>query len=109
MLNTFHVQVPIARWPMDHLFHSSHLRYVPIQRLPSVSDHFPLYLISFTPSQKRIKKVLTDHEDQERAQETLNQNGGNSSDRQLKYVGRSTLSKKQNYRKLFRMYPIVFN
>lgn len=41
--NTFHVGYPIARWPLDHLFHSSHFTLRDIKRLPSIdSDHFPL-------------------------------------------------------------------
>ncbi|ARD42924.1 endonuclease/exonuclease/phosphatase family protein [Colwellia sp. PAMC 21821] len=41
--NTFHVDYPIARWPLDHLFHSSHFTLRDIKRLPSIdSDHFPL-------------------------------------------------------------------
>ena len=41
--NTFHAGYPIARWPLDHLFHSSHFTLRDIQRMPSIdSDHFPL-------------------------------------------------------------------
>ncbi|WP_395339211.1 endonuclease/exonuclease/phosphatase family protein [Ningiella sp. W23] len=42
-LNTFHVKYPIARWPLDHIFHSHHFSVSYIGRLPSIdSDHFPL-------------------------------------------------------------------
>lgn len=49
-LNTFYVDYPFARWPLDHLFHSSHFTLRDIQRLPSIdSDHFPLLTrLSFT-------------------------------------------------------------
>ena len=83
MFNTFHVQVPIARWPMDHLFHSNHFTLISIKRLPSISsDHFPLYTsLAFTPAQGSVQVGLeADHEDHERAQETLVENGGNSDD-----------------------------
>lgn len=52
-LNTFHVDYPFARWPLDHLFHSSHFTLRDIQRLPSIgSDHFPLLArLSFTSPQ----------------------------------------------------------
>ncbi len=43
MFNTFHVNYPFLRWPLDHLFHSEHFSLRHIQRLPSIgSDHFPL-------------------------------------------------------------------
>lgn len=46
MFNTFHAQLPFLRWPLDHLFHSSHFRVKDIQRLPSIgSDHFPLFTV----------------------------------------------------------------
>jgi len=42
--NTFHVQHVLARWPLDHIFHSNHFRLIELKRLPSIdSDHFPLY------------------------------------------------------------------
>lgn len=83
MLNTFHVQVPIARWPMDHLFHSSHFTLCSIQRLPSISsDHFPLYTsLAFTPVQGAVQEgIEADQDDHERAEETLVENGGDSND-----------------------------
>jgi endonuclease/exonuclease/phosphatase (EEP) superfamily protein YafD len=51
MFNTFHVDFPFLRWPLDHLFHSSHFTVQSIQRLPSIgSDHFSLFTrLSFTP------------------------------------------------------------
>ncbi|MDO6561831.1 endonuclease/exonuclease/phosphatase family protein [Amphritea sp. 1_MG-2023] len=42
--NTFHVDYPFLRWPLDHLFHSRHFVLISIQRLPSIgSDHFSLF------------------------------------------------------------------
>ena len=41
--NTFHAQVPVWRWPLDHLFHSARFRLVEMVRLPDIgSDHFPM-------------------------------------------------------------------
>jgi len=68
MFNTFHVDYPLVRWPLDHLFHSQHFTLQDIQRLPSIgSDHFPLLTrLSFTPSrgtnQKGIKGRAPEHE-----------------------------------------------
>lgn len=43
MYNTFHVDYPLLRWPLDHLFHSQHFVLMSIKRLPSIgSDHFSL-------------------------------------------------------------------
>lgn len=68
VFNTFHVDYPLVRWPLDHLFHSQHFTLQNIQRLPTIgSDHFPLMArLSFTPSrganQKGIKASAPDHE-----------------------------------------------
>lgn len=67
IFNTFHVDYPLVRWPLDHLFHSQHFTLQDIQRLPSMgSDHFPLLArLSFTPSrgddQKGIKARTSEH------------------------------------------------
>lgn len=45
MFNSFHAAYPFVRWPLDHLFHSSHFSLQLIKRLPSIdSDHFPLLI-----------------------------------------------------------------
>lgn len=53
MFNTFHVNVPFLRWPLDHLFHSAHFSVKKIQRLPSIgSDHFSLFsVLVYEPAQ----------------------------------------------------------
>lgn len=45
MLNTFHAERWYMRWPLDHLFCSSHFQLARIRRLPAFgSDHFPVLL-----------------------------------------------------------------
>lgn len=44
MFNTFHAGHWYLRWPLDHLFHSSHFTLKKIERLEGFgSDHFPLF------------------------------------------------------------------
>jgi len=68
VFNTFHVDYPFVRWPLDHLFHSQHFTLQNLQCLPSIgSDHFPLLArLSFAPShgasQKGIKADKSQHE-----------------------------------------------
>lgn len=42
--NTFHAHYPLVKWPLDHVFHSSHFKLVRLERLSDIgSDHYPLY------------------------------------------------------------------
>ncbi len=44
LYSTFHAQIPLLRWPLDHVFHSHHFKLVELERLPSIgSDHFPIF------------------------------------------------------------------
>lgn len=44
--NTFHAQIPILRFPLDHCFHSNHFRLIDFKRLDHFgSDHFPVNII----------------------------------------------------------------
>lgn len=76
VFSTFHVDYPLVRWPLDHIFHSQHFTLKDIQRLPSIgSDHFPLLTrLSFSPqkvgSQEGIKADADDHQ---RAKEVSDQ------------------------------------
>lgn len=49
--NTFHAQVPVWRWPLDHLFHDPRFRLVEMRRLPDFgSDHFAmLFALALAP------------------------------------------------------------
>jgi len=43
MFNTFDARFFFIRWPLDHIFHSSHFQLINMQRMPFVcSDHFPM-------------------------------------------------------------------
>lgn len=64
--NTFHAGYPIARWPLDHLFHSSHFTLRDIKRLPSIdSDHFPLLtrLVFTSPHGNNQQGIKADAEE----------------------------------------------
>lgn len=44
--NTFHAQIPILRFPLDHCFHSNHFRLIDFKRMDYFgSDHFPVHII----------------------------------------------------------------
>lgn len=44
--NTFHAQIPVLRFPLDHCFHSNHFRLIDFKRLDYFgSDHFPVNII----------------------------------------------------------------
>jgi endonuclease/exonuclease/phosphatase (EEP) superfamily protein YafD len=41
--NTFHAHYPLVKWPLDHVFHSSHFMLEDIRKLSDIgSDHYPL-------------------------------------------------------------------
>lgn len=43
--NTYHAEIPVFRWPLDHVFHSRDFSLIKLKRLPNIgSDHFPIYI-----------------------------------------------------------------
>ena len=43
--NSFNANNPLFRYPLDHVFHSTHFKLVRIERLPPIgSDHFPILI-----------------------------------------------------------------
>jgi endonuclease/exonuclease/phosphatase (EEP) superfamily protein YafD len=74
--NTFHVDFLSARWPLDHLFHSSHFTRHDLQRLPSIdSDHFPLLTrLSFTsPQGSKQQGIKAEPEEEEWSEEIIDE------------------------------------
>jgi endonuclease/exonuclease/phosphatase (EEP) superfamily protein YafD len=72
--NTFNANYPIVRWPLDHVFISSHFKLAEMQRLPHIgSDHFPVYIeLSFEPGEQYENDPPRPDEDtQEEATETI--------------------------------------
>ena len=61
MYNTFHADIPFLRFPLDHLFHSSHFRLAQMRVLPSIgSDHFPILVnLSLEESAKQSQPTST--------------------------------------------------
>lgn len=68
LFNTFSANHWYARWPLDHVFVSRHLKVVDIQRLPNIgSDHFPLMVELAVTNDKQPESVAEEEEvDEER-------------------------------------------
>lgn len=51
MYSTFNAKYPLLRWPLDHVFHSTHFKLVQLERQPHIeSDHFPIFVkLSYEP------------------------------------------------------------
>lgn len=74
MFNTYHADYPFLRWPLDHLFHSSHFTLCSMKRLEKFgSDHFALLTeLVYEPVRENNKTRLDlDQEDQRRANEKV--------------------------------------
>lgn len=72
--NTFHAQIPLLRFPLDHFFHSNDFRLVTLQRLPYFgSDHFPVLIsLSYEPDATLQQPELTyDHAQFQEAEERI--------------------------------------
>jgi len=74
MFNTFHAEHPLARYPLDHVFHTRDFSLKELRRLQYVgSDHFPILAeLAFTPAQKSdVAKPEATTDDLENAQEMI--------------------------------------
>jgi endonuclease/exonuclease/phosphatase (EEP) superfamily protein YafD len=74
--NTYNAHNPLLRYPLDHVFHSTHFKLVRVERLPAIgSDHFPI-LIELQYDAHAPEEQEESHElpgDQAFAQEKLEQ------------------------------------
>lgn len=68
LFNTFSANHWYARWPLDHVFVSSHFKVVNIQRLRNIgSDHFPLLVeLAITDCGRQESSVEDEEVDHER-------------------------------------------
>lgn len=83
MFNTFHADIPLLRWPLDHLFHSEHFQLVRMERLGNVgSDHFPILVeLALEPqAEENGEGVKPDADDREWAEEKMSDEGVDEDD-----------------------------
>ncbi len=74
MFSTFHARFPGARFPLDHIMHSTEFRTVAMRRLPFVgSDHFPVVAtLSFEPDATAKQEApAPDGGDEQEAHKTI--------------------------------------
>ena len=72
--NSYNAHRPLFRYPLDHVFHSTHFKLVRLRRLPDVgSDHFPILIeLQYEPVAEQQQEESQERPgDQERAQEKL--------------------------------------
>ena len=74
MFSTFHAEHRLARYPLDHVFHTRHFSLKELRRLGYTgSDHFPIVVeLAFTPSRKReVPRPVPTDEDLANAEEMV--------------------------------------
>ncbi len=65
--NTFHAEYRLARWPLDHIFHSDDFGVIDIRRLPKVgSDHFPVLLELHHQPDRSSRGYRLDHDEEDK-------------------------------------------
>jgi len=72
--NTFHADYPILRWPLDHIFCSTHFKVSQVQRMPPFgSDHFAFFteLVLTENESASDRQVAADAEDRRLANEKI--------------------------------------
>jgi len=79
MYNTFHANHHLARYPLDHVFHTRHFNVAEIRRMQYTgSDHFPILVeLAFDPSRKHeMPRPTPDANDDENADEIIEEAKG---------------------------------
>jgi endonuclease/exonuclease/phosphatase (EEP) superfamily protein YafD len=79
---TFNAKIPVFRWPLDHVFHSSHFKLLKMERAGNVnSDHFPMFIkLSYEPDEKLSQpKVKPEADTEKKANEAI-EKGKNDKD-----------------------------
>ena len=86
LFSTFHAEYRLARWPLDHVFHSTDLTVLELERLPYVgSDHFPVLIkLSYEPEQDMNQGETPEGDDLEEAKETIEMGERNEDDAVIK-------------------------
>lgn len=70
--NTFHAKIPLFRWPLDHVFLSSHFGLSEIRVLPGIgSDHFPVELKAMLTPEDSVDTEAASAEEEREAQEKI--------------------------------------
>ncbi len=81
MLNTFHTGFRFLRWPLDHVFHSSHFKLGQLKRLPHIgSDHFPVLIDLVYEGDTGQQGLSVDPEDYQLAEEKMSAQGVSKED-----------------------------
>lgn len=85
--NSFNARNPLARFPLDHVFHSNHFKLLDLRRERSIgSDHFPIYAdLLYEPEaaaeQERSRKKPGDEKQASERLEKQREDAANGDDR----------------------------
>ena len=85
LLPTFHADHKLLRWPLDHVFHSSHFRLQSLERLAHIgSDHYPIFIrLSYEPDGWHAQEAQleqADADDHHEAQEKIEEGVAEAAD-----------------------------
>ncbi len=75
LFSTFHAQYPFLRWPLDHVFASTHFQLQTLKRLPGFgSDHFPIMVVLECEEREStaVEKPHPEHDDLKETSEIIN-------------------------------------
>ena len=78
MYNTFSAKNPLARWPLDHVFHTDDFKLIHLERGPAWgSDHFPVYIeLHYEPeAEAQQEEPEANQEQKEEANEKMSEVG----------------------------------